>query len=277
MGFSPNGMIMDLLRSCYSQQVLFNRDDVTAETTCRWYFTNPEAKVFPSWHTFGSPTWDTAHPTVTTLGWDDTTTRSYDKGARTNVSDGKGYAGALEFFQQGQPSGTDPLVYGVGNTPVVCLPGMAGLRKGGKGQFSAISTCLPVDMPRVIYSRLRITAPDGSGTFHLSLGWNPNYLYAGFPVNVDKGAWTCDFTFVGIRFRAVVTCVRNFPYFGPYGYILQIPTALASFPTLGIPSQITRIPFAIPATGSIFFTYTNHIGVRVGTVDNSLLSSYYVE
>lgn len=130
MPFDPNGMVMDFLRSCSSQAISFVEHDPTQQALATWYVAAPTALVFPTEHAFGSPVWDTVHPTATTLGFDATTPRVYYNGRRTNASDGTTFAGTASFFQIGAPSRA-PLERGVNETPVECLRAPFGIVTGG--------------------------------------------------------------------------------------------------------------------------------------------------
>ena len=123
---------MDLLRSCYTQNLLYQQGSPNF-VRGTWYFAKPGAAVFPGLQSMTSGTWDTVHPTVTTIGWDATKPRTYYNGRRTNHSDGKTFAGPIEYFTLGQPSPAG-LVRGVNGTPAVCIARPAGVAKGGSIQ-----------------------------------------------------------------------------------------------------------------------------------------------
>lgn len=128
--FDPNGMVMDFLRSCSRQKISFVENDPSTQVPAIWYYAAPTAKAFPTEHAFGSPVWDSVHPTVTTLGFDATKPRSYYNGRRINTSDGTSFAGPASFFQIGCPAPA-LLPRGVGDTPVECLDPPFGLVTGG--------------------------------------------------------------------------------------------------------------------------------------------------
>lgn len=125
-------MCMDFLRSCYSQLVSYRKDDPSQQFIGQWYFCDPRALPFPGPHAFGSPTWDTEHPTETTLGWDATSFRFYYNGRRLNTSDGTKFAGPQDYFVNGQPD-VPGLERGVNGTPVECLKRPLGKAIGGLG------------------------------------------------------------------------------------------------------------------------------------------------
>lgn len=122
---------MDLLRSCYKGTMRYVDGDPTQKTTVKWFFCKPTAKPFPVPHAFGSQNWDSVHPTATDLGDDAASPRPYYNGRALNSSKGTDFAGPIEYFQDGQPSGTQPLPRGVIGTPVDCLNPPYGLAKGG--------------------------------------------------------------------------------------------------------------------------------------------------
>jgi hypothetical protein len=121
---------MDLIRSCYSQKVRYRSDDPTLETVCRWSFCVPGADAFPEPHAFGSDIWDSVHPTPTILGFDAEDKRKYYNGRPVNFTDGKSFAGPIDWFVDGQPDAT-VLPRGCGATPVECLRPPYGLAKSG--------------------------------------------------------------------------------------------------------------------------------------------------
>jgi hypothetical protein len=121
---------MDFLRSCYSQRIRFVKDDVTKMAVATWYFCKDGSKPFPGDHAFGSPTWDSFHPTITTLGFDAVAARMWTNGRRINSSDGSKFAGPKEFFMSGADAQA-PLPRVKNGTPLECVPGNPGLFKGG--------------------------------------------------------------------------------------------------------------------------------------------------
>jgi len=121
---------MDLLRSCSKQKLSFVADDPTVQATGTWYFAKDNAQAFPVPHAFGSPVWDTTHPTITDLGWDATSPRTYYNGRNLNASDGTKFAGPLQFFETGCPA-PDLLPRGLNDTPVECMSPPFGIAKGG--------------------------------------------------------------------------------------------------------------------------------------------------
>lgn len=127
---------------------MFVKDDPTQKTKCRWYFASPTAIPFPVPHAFGSPTWDTEHPTPTSLGWDATSSRTYFNGKRSNTTRGQSFAGPLAYFQGGADDPSD-LERGVNGTPVECLKRPFGIALSGSAtlQYSVNTTCCPKGIP----------------------------------------------------------------------------------------------------------------------------------
>lgn len=205
MAFDPNGMVMDLLRSCYSQNVMYFNGDPSQVTKCRWYFAARTAKPFPAPHAFGSPTWDTVHPTSTTLGWDATSSRSYYNGKRSNTSDGTSFAGPLDFFQNGADTLAD-LDRGVNGTPVVCLRSPVGVALGGGVSVlpSTITpSCFPHPIPLVAsvdFYNVNLFGPSCSipqytGTLTFDPNWRefPGWMVypnGGWHGTFTRGKWT---------------------------------------------------------------------------------------
>jgi len=128
--FDPNGMVMDLLRSCSRQNMRFVVGDLITQAEATWYRTAPNAKTFPTPHVFGSPVWDTFHPMPTDIGFNASAPRTYYNGRRINSSTGRKWAGPLPYFRAGAPAAGD-LPRGFNGTPVECLAQPPGLALGG--------------------------------------------------------------------------------------------------------------------------------------------------
>lgn len=154
--FDPNGMVMDLLRSCYKQRIRFVAGDLATQEVATWYFAAPTAKPFPFDHAFGSPTWDAEHPSFTDLGFNASAPRTYYNGRRLNRSDGTTFAGPASDFRFGAP-GPNPLPRGTDETPRVCIPSPTGQMLGGlsvgvaaaSGGLRTGGVCVPAMVPGV--------------------------------------------------------------------------------------------------------------------------------
>lgn len=131
-------MIMDVLRSCSRQNIRYVAGNQAAQELATWYFAAPTAKAFPEPHAFGSPVWDTDHPTATAIGFNANATRTYYNGLRFNSSKGDKFAGPLRFFQHGCDSPAN-LPRATNGTPVECLSPPLGFFFGGKGITSVAS------------------------------------------------------------------------------------------------------------------------------------------
>jgi hypothetical protein len=127
-------MVCDFLRSCYSQKISYVAGDPSIQATATWYFAAPGALPLPTGNAFCSPTWDTVHPTATTLGFDATSKRTYYNGKRLNASDGTNYAGPLAYFTEGAPGPAVLPRSSDGFTPLSCIP--------PAGKFLS-GTCIP--------------------------------------------------------------------------------------------------------------------------------------
>jgi hypothetical protein len=152
LAFSPNGMGMDLLRSCSVQRARYDASDPSKTTLLRWYFCAPTAEAFPGENAFGSPVWDQDKGIQTTIGFDATASRSYYNGTRQNTSDGKSFAGPEEFFRSGQDTDA-ALPLGVNLTPVECLKSPVGVAIGGGLQplpDKVSVPCFPTPIPRTV-------------------------------------------------------------------------------------------------------------------------------
>lgn len=121
---------MDLVRSCYQQTMQFGPDP-SQRCLAKWYFCKKSAKAFPFPHAFGSPAWDTYHPTITSIGFDATSARTYYNGSLLNSSDGTSFAGPGGYFVDGSPLGVPALPRGMLGTPLDCLRRPLGKAKGG--------------------------------------------------------------------------------------------------------------------------------------------------
>jgi hypothetical protein len=121
---------MDLLRSCYRQRINYIAGDPTKTALATWYWCRPGASIFPFANAFCSPTWDTVHPTRTTIGFDATGPRSYYNGRLLNSSTAQNYAGPASYFLEGAPAPA-LLPRAWDGTPVECLTAPFGLAKGG--------------------------------------------------------------------------------------------------------------------------------------------------
>lgn len=259
--FDPNGMCFDLLRSCSTQAIFYVDGDTSFQEQARWYFCAPGALPFPSWHAFGSPVWDTEHPTVTTLGFDATSPRVYDRGRRTNASDGTRFAGPIEFFQQGCMFPQN-LPRGSSGTPVVCLDRPEGLALGGQavpvnvargglllgGQ--AVTTIAPgvpcSSCPGVTPSTVSMTVAGFTGLGTIFNGtwtipqtaspcvWQLNFGGGAFiQVTRTAGTWTVLFdppvknaTYSGVSVDCVTPTVMTQSFSnigGPATFVLQMP------------------------------------------------------
>lgn len=126
---------MDFLRSCYKQRISYVKGNPGITALATWYFAAPTALPFPSHHSFGSPTWDSEHPGITTLGFDATGPRTYYNGKRLNRSDGTTYAGPLICFKEGTDSPAN-LPRGRDATPIECLDPPFGILTGGSGLYA---------------------------------------------------------------------------------------------------------------------------------------------
>jgi hypothetical protein len=122
---------MDLLRSGYKRDMRFVRDDPGPVVEAIWYRCAPSALPFPGPHRFGSGNWDTVHPSPSDLGDQDDLLRTYYNGRRLNSSDGRSFAGPLEFFQEGADGPALLPRGGDGFTPVECIRPPFGIVKGG--------------------------------------------------------------------------------------------------------------------------------------------------
>lgn len=197
LAFSPNGMGMDLLRSCSTQRARYDPNDAMKTAVLRWYFCAPSAEVFPEENAFGSPVWDQAPGIQTSLGFDATASRSYYRGTRQNTSDGRTFAGPAEFFRSGQSTDSTPLALGVNLTPVDCLRAPFGVAIGG-GITPLSPTvkvgCYPYQIPRYVTMRVSnvpVIGPSCSGvTFDVIGTFDPNWR--GWPAAMyyPNGGWT---------------------------------------------------------------------------------------
>lgn len=220
-GFSPNGMAMDLLRSCYTQPMRYVADDPSITVPATWYFCKPGAKVFPLPHRYGSGVWDTKHPSPSILGFDDTQKRVYYQGDPLNSSDGTDYAGPAYAFMYGQQP-SDTLARATDGTPLECLPPPYGAYGGGS---SGPPPLLPPGVPACL------PPPQWPATIMLTYGFVPvgpgptvplttvaatwDGTFTG-PFNLYSGAYVANVTMLGRPYTVAYGCRGTGGPFEPY-------------------------------------------------------------
>lgn len=131
-------MVMDLLRSCSVQSMRYVQGDPSTVELGWWYFAKSSALPFPVPHRFGSPVWDTVHPTPTSLGFNAEAVRAYYRGTPLNSSDGTRFAGRLEDFVKGA-EGAAALPRGSNWTPRECLLPPFGIMSGGESSDAGLA------------------------------------------------------------------------------------------------------------------------------------------
>lgn len=153
--FNPGGMVMDLVRSCYSTDMRFfpNRPDIV--TRVRWFFTLPGAKDFPGHTRFGSGIWTDDKQNWPGLGEVLGAPRPWNNGQAPLGYTGEFFLGNLEDFVSGTPwPKFAPLALLRNKVPVLAKPmpggvfllgtgAMAKRRKAvivGDGQLSGLGT-----------------------------------------------------------------------------------------------------------------------------------------
>jgi len=129
---------MDVLRSCSRQKIRFVENNPLDMADATWYRAAPTAKPFPEPHSFGSPVWDTVHPTLTDLGFQAQLPRTWTNGKRINSSRGEKWAGPVDYFITGAPAPAF-LPRAINGTPVECLERPLGLFLGGSSRAIAIA------------------------------------------------------------------------------------------------------------------------------------------
>lgn len=186
---------MDFARSCLKRNIRFVAGDPSKLALATWYFCKPGAIAFPTWHRFGLSNWDSDHPTTTVLG-DQSGPSTWYNGRPLNWSLGLGFAGPLDYFQQGAPGlavlprATD------GFTPVVCIGGApSGLMAGGlsvasvsaEGGKKAGGTCtqtsVPLNCGTFGTGNLTVTVLTGTGY------WAP-FVGSVVTMTYSFGVWT---------------------------------------------------------------------------------------
>lgn len=200
IAFSPNGMVMDFLRSCYTQNVKFVKGDETQVTPATWYFSKPTAKPFPGEQSFTSPTWDTVHPTETEIGFDATAPRLWSNGKNLNHSAGTKFAGSKEYFLEGQDT-ISGLPRGVNDTPVECIAKPTGVAIGGSlAPIPTVRWC-DVPFPLPIYLRCKVTNSIDCKYYTADIVVKYYPTFAGFPggyLGID--GWYGTYTVSGVTF-----------------------------------------------------------------------------
>lgn len=136
--FDPNGMVMDLLRSCSRQTMRYIAGQPAEQAIGTWYFAKKTALPFPIPHSFGSPVWDTFHPMPTDIGFNAEAARTWYRGTPLNSSDGTKWAGDLDWFVNGADQ-AENLPRGSNGTPVECLAPPFGIASGGTATDTGLS------------------------------------------------------------------------------------------------------------------------------------------
>ena len=230
-------MVCDFLRSCYSQNVMYDASDPTKKYKATWYFTKPGALPFPGLHSFGSPTWDWVHPFPTTIGFDASSPRSYYNGRRLNISDGNSFAGPMEYFLDGQSSAS-PLQRGDDGTPAACILRPAGFALGG---ISPAQTSLPPVRPPCISPR---TMPYRL-SLRLSFAKDPSFPLVGTP-------WTASTVLTAITPTVDPSGLVNAYWKGSITILGNVWTVYFGCDTTGLSGPM-RASCYNPVHGSQFF------------------------
>lgn len=211
---------MDLVRSCYSRNIRYVNGDPTQKAVVTWYRSASTAKVFPGPHAFGSANWDTVHPTPTILGDQDGDARKWYSGKRINRSDGRTFAGPLDFFLNGADAPA-PLTKAFDGTPIECLrppfgkmtggsirnfaAGRMGKKTGGSVSASTptvtIPACGSTGIPTILSLDVSSAAPCACINGTTMLTWNASYTGGGL---VPAGAWVGHCTSCGGNFDYVL-------------------------------------------------------------------------
>lgn len=122
---------MDMLRSCSRQAIRPVPSTPVFQPVATWFFAKEGALPFPAPHSFGSPVWDEFHPMPTSVGFNALAARAYYNGRRLNSSEGRSFAGPVEWFRTGAPVAGN-LPRALNGTPLVCLKRPLGLMTGGQ-------------------------------------------------------------------------------------------------------------------------------------------------
>lgn len=122
---------MDLVRSCYVTTMSFDLAGVLTAPV-RWFFTDPNAEIFPGPHLFGSRNYQTCPDEALGPGEVWNAARPWSNGRRPPVLKGTGpVCGNLAWFFTGVPSTAPRLQVDASGIPICCgVGGIGGLRTG---------------------------------------------------------------------------------------------------------------------------------------------------
>jgi hypothetical protein len=177
---NPCGMGMDVLRSCYRTEMIFQEGGTPIRV--RWFFCEPGAEVFPGRHLFSSLNYEWPYIWGENPGevrganrpWRNGSVPPFD-GSTGDGFDGKKFAGPLLAFQEGA-SPSDPPIGG--NPRGLCA---------GCAPIPPVNTCVGEVLPPTVYFRVLSVSYVQSGT--LPSTFVPAYVPTnwGIPLAYNSG------------------------------------------------------------------------------------------
>jgi hypothetical protein len=252
---NPNGMCMDLLRSCYSTSMRFFRDDPT-ECDVIWYWCPPDAKPFPGPTVFNSANWDSQKGIDGDLGEVRGAPRPWRSGQQPWV-DGGFFFNAQTFSLAAAQVG-DLVTVATNANPHMFQP-------GSEVFFGQLNPGLAHDQgPLTVYGL------PGPSTFTVSWPFPINQYWIGQTLSqpVVWGRYRGQ-TFIGdqadyedgCQFPSTPPAITNetgqaFDGMNvPRSLWLSIITITRSFPTNNHAGQVLELPFIGPLTPEISILY----------------------
>lgn len=117
----PCGAVMDILRSCYSTQMVF-WEGPGGSAQVEWYFVpDTTPALTPGRHLYGSSIWDTQGPAMLGPGENVLDQKSYSKGASPGIPDAtSGSCTPPQWWTEGVPVGSPPLTLNADGNPACC-------------------------------------------------------------------------------------------------------------------------------------------------------------
>lgn len=125
VSFSPCGMAMDVLRSCYPARMRFDETRPDLWTDIEWFWCLPGAKVFPGYHRFASTHYDSQlTQTDQSLGEEEQDFPPWRRGDPPAIATGQQYCGDIKKFQHGVNLTHGPYVMRDSSGLPVCCGGV---------------------------------------------------------------------------------------------------------------------------------------------------------
>ena len=188
--WSPCGLAVDLLRSCYSTDMAFYSGDLTQTCKVHWYFVEEGTPFLDFYHTFGSGNWADQTQDWPGVGEVLGAARPWRDGSTVGDAPGLVECGTLDQWQNGQPEPpATPVPVDQFGTPICCGQtftgfGTAGTFKGASAEPFVIQTittaCTPAPLPVSMVARFSASGGceclDG---VEVPVAWDPTFSHWG--------------------------------------------------------------------------------------------------